>query len=290
MKIRILTLLGGFLWFTPVSLVNSAQLCLEADDHSRVTAAGGSITEIIYFLKSDEKLVAVDVTSNYPMEAKELPSIGYVRALSAEGILSLNPSVIIGEDDMGPIEVIDQIKKSGVPIVAIAENHSIEGIIEKVRCVATIIGKSEYADEILRENVYPKISELRAHTSKKSRVSRKKVLFILGMQSGSPLVAGKAVSADGFISMIGGENSMNDFEGWKPVSTEAIIKASPDIILISNRGLAAVGDKKDLRNHPALKLTPAARNNEIYAMDGMEMLGFGPRTINAALELSKKIN
>ena len=152
MKIRILTLLGGFLWFTPVSLVNSAQLCLEADDHSRVTAAGGSITEIIYFLKSDEKLVAVDVTSNYPMEAKELPSIGYVRALSAEGILSLNPSVIIGEDDMGPIEVIDQIKKSGVPIVAIAENHSIEGIIEKVRCVATIIGKSEYADEILMED------------------------------------------------------------------------------------------------------------------------------------------
>ena len=105
-------------------------------------------------VKSDEKLVAVDVTSNYPMEAKELPSIGYVRALSAEGILSLNPSVIIGEDDMGPIEVIDQIKKSGVPIVAIAENHSIEGIIEKVRCVATIIGKSEYADEILMENVY----------------------------------------------------------------------------------------------------------------------------------------
>ena len=232
----------------------------------------------------------MDVTSNYPTEAKELPSIGYVRALSAEGILSLNPSVIIGEDDMGPIEVIDQIKKSGVPIVAIAEDHSIEGIIEKVRCVATIIGKSEHAEEILREKVYPKISKLRVHTSEKLRVSRKKVLFILGMQSGSPLVAGKAVSADGFISMIGGENSMNDFEGWKPVSTEAIIKASPDIILISKRGLAAVGDKKDLRNHPALKLTPAARNNEIYAMDGMEMLGFGPRTINAALELSKKIN
>ena len=232
----------------------------------------------------------MDVTSNYPTEAKELPSIGYVRALSAEGILSLNPSVIIGEDDMGPLEVIDQIKKSGVPIVAIAENHSIEGIIEKVRCVATIIGKSEHAEEILREKVYPKISKLRVHTSEKLRVSRKKVLFILGMQSGSPLVAGKAVSADGFISMIGGENSMNDFEGWKPVSTEAIIKAAPDIILISNRGLAAVGDKEDLRNHPALKLTPAARNNEIYAMDGMEMLGFGPRTINAALELSKKIN
>ena len=103
MKIRILTLLGGFLWFTPVSLVNSAQLCLEADDHSRVTAAGGSITEIIYFLKSDEKLVAVDVTSNYPMEAKELPSIGYV-TLGGRHTLT---GFIIGEDDMGPIEVPD---------------------------------------------------------------------------------------------------------------------------------------------------------------------------------------
>ena len=132
----------------------------------------------------------MDVTSNYPMEAKELPSIGlHSQALNC---------VII-------IQLRDQIKKSGVPIVAIAENHSIEGIIEKVRCVATIIGKSEYADEILMENVYPKISEL---LTKKSRVSEK-------ISS-----SGKAVSADGFISMIGGENSMNDF--WKPVSTEAL--------------------------------------------------------------------
>ena len=89
-----------------LSMAQSNQECFPADDSTRVTAAGGSITEIIYYLEGDKKLVAVDVTSNYPEEASLLPSIGYVRALSAEGILSLNPSIVIGEDDMGPPEVI----------------------------------------------------------------------------------------------------------------------------------------------------------------------------------------
>ena len=128
-----------------LSMAQSKQECFPANDSTRVTAAGGSITEIIYFLEANDKLVAVDVTSNYPEEASIFPSIGYVRALSAEGILSLNPSIIIGEDDMGPAEVIEQIKESEVEIITVEEDHSITGILNKVNCVAAIIDKEKYA-------------------------------------------------------------------------------------------------------------------------------------------------
>ena len=100
------------------------EACEKALDSSRITSAGGSITEIIYFLEQESRLIAVDVTSNYPESALNLPSIGYVRALSAEGVLSLDPTLIIGENDMGPPSVIDQIKRTNVEIKILPEIHS----------------------------------------------------------------------------------------------------------------------------------------------------------------------
>ena len=86
--------------------------------------------------------------------------------------------------------------------------------------------------------------------------------------------------------MIGAKNVMDSFEGWKPVSTEAIIEASPDLILISNRGLSSFKTTEKLGEHPSLVFTPASKNNNIIAMDGMAMLGFGPRTIFSAREIA----
>ena len=73
---------------------SSLYACQESKDSDRITVAGGSVTEILYFLGSEDKIIAVDITSNYPEEAKDFPSIGYVRNLSAEGILSLKPSIM----------------------------------------------------------------------------------------------------------------------------------------------------------------------------------------------------
>ena len=90
--------------------------CDLAENSDKVVIAGGSLTEIVYDLKEEEKLIAVDITSNFPPEAKELPSIGYVRALSTEGLLSLSPSLILGEDDMGPPLVLDQLSLVGIDL------------------------------------------------------------------------------------------------------------------------------------------------------------------------------
>ena len=258
--------------------------CDKALDPSRITVAGGSITEIIYALEQDEKLVAVDITSNFPKQASELPSIGYVRALSAEGVLSLSPSLILGENDMGPAAVMEQLSRVGIDIKIIPEENTADGIIDKVSCVANILDMSDYDKNLVLNDLRNEVNDL--HSIVKSNQSPKKVMFILGMESGSPTVGGKGTSADGFIKMTGGINVMNSFEGWKPVSTESIIEASPDFIIISNRGLSSFKTVEKLGQHPTLIFTPASKQNNIIAFDGMAMLGFGPRTISSAKEVA----
>ena len=263
--------------------------CDRAEDASRVTIAGGSLTEIVYLLGQENKLVAVDITSNYPKEAKELPSIGYVRALSAEGVLSLSPTLILGEDDTGPAAVMEQLSRVGIQIEIIPEENTTNGIIRKVKCVAEILGVDSITKDKTLNDLNADAKELRLLTE----INKKeppKVMFILSMESGSPTVGGLDTSADGLIKMTGAINVMDSFEGWKPVSTEAIIQAKPDFILISERGLNSFGSIEKLGQHPSLVFTPAAKKNNIIAMDGMSMLGFGPRTISSAKEIAKKYN
>lgn len=276
------------LLLTYLILIPYAGACNPPKDISRITVAGGSITEIVYLLNMESHLVAVDITSNYPQAAKALPSIGYVRNLSAEGILSLNPTVIIGEDDMGPEDVLTQIKVAGVDMFIVEEQYSAMGIIRKIECVADILGKRKLADDLINEELLPKTNRLEILAAS-NLVSPPKILFILSMQSGSPIVAGHSVSADGLIKMVGGINAMRSFEGWKPVGTEPIIESNPDVIIISNRGLIGFGDISDLTNHPALRFTAAVKNKKVFVVDGMEMLGFGPRTLSLAVTLAEKI-
>ena len=169
----------------------------------------------------EQNIVAVDITSTYPDVAKAFPSIGYVRNLSAEGLLSLSPTLILDENDMGPSETMAQLKNSGIEYFMIDEVHSSWGILDKFICVARIIDREEKAQKIVRENLSLKIKLLEELVIKTAR-QRSKVMFVLSMRSGSPIVGGKSVSADRFIKMFGGVNSVN-FQGWKPVGPEAII-------------------------------------------------------------------
>ena len=262
--------------------------CEEAINKSRIIVAGGSLTEIIYFLNEQEKLVAVDITSNYPEKATELPSIGYVRSLSTEGVLSLNPNLILGEEDMGPPLVVEQIKNTGVDLRVIQEDYSLDSITGKILCVGKILGVTEKATKLIKSKLQKNIDNLINVNLDKVNIN-KKVMIILGMDGTSPMVAGRQTSGNGFIGMIGANNIMNSFEGWKPVSAESILVENPDLIIITNRGLNNFGTIEKLAKHPSLAFTNAAQNLNILAIDGMSLLGFGPRTIEVANTVAEKL-
>ena len=268
--------------------LNDVSTCKLADDHSKIVIAGGSITEIIYFLNENKKIVGVDVTSNYPKKAKDLPSIGYVRNLSTEGILSLNPTLVLGEDDMGPPNVIQQIKEIDVDLRIIPEEKNISGIINKIQCVASIIGASEKAQEMINTSLLQSIKELEK-IQNYSQIRTKKVMLILSMQGTSPIVAGRGTSGDGFINMIGAQNVFDSFDGWKPVSAESIIAANPEYILLPDRDMHKNSNVNNLKTNPLFKNTIAGLKNNFISQDAMTMLGFGPRSIDSALKIAKEI-
>jgi iron complex transport system substrate-binding protein len=255
-----------------------------APDASRIVVAGGSLTEILYALDEQSRIVAVDRTATYPEAAKELPQIGYVRAISAEGVLSLQPTLVLGEHDMGPPEVVEQLEAMGVDVLLVPETFSVEGIKEKIDCVAAAVG-AEQRGKLLARSLSATTETVRQHEIQSPKPQG---IVLLGLQSGSPLAAGLNTSGDGLLGLAGVDNALS-FEGWKPVSAEALAAAQPDFIVIPERGVAAAGGVEELLEHPALRLTPAAMHRRVIVMDGMAMLGFGPRTVEAASALRRTL-
>lgn len=274
----------SFLLFDKFSFAN----CSKAKDTSRIVVAGGSITEILFFLNESKNIVAVDTTSNYPEDAKNYPSIGYVRALSAEGVLSLKPTLIIGEKDMGPENVLEQLKKTKIELRVLDEKNSVKGIQDKVSCIASILGKNK--DDNFEKNISleKSVSKLKV-ISKANSKKNIRGLVILMMQGTSPVVAGRNTSGGDFLKMIGSKNTMSSFEGWKPAGKEAILLSNPNFILITKRATKSYGSLNSFLKESGIEMTEAARTQNVFSLDGMSFLGFGPRTINSGLEISNKI-
>ena len=263
-------------------------VCETASNTEKVVVAGGSLTEIMYYLGLQQKIVALDVTSSYPKEAKKLPSIGYVRALSTEGVLSLDPTLVIGENDMGPENVVEQIKRTNIDLRIIPETHSAEGIKSKVLCLGAIFDLNDKTKKKVNDELIPLIDDLK-DIQKKNEKLKKRILLILSMQGTSPVVAGLGTAGDGFIKMTGASNVITEFEGWKPVSPESLILSNPDYILITSRGMRSFKSIDELVKQPALSLTNAAKNRNVIDINGMAMLGFGPRGIKTALKVARRI-
>ncbi len=272
-----------------VVLTDDLDQCYISNDLSRVVVAGGSITEIIYFLDLDKYLTAVDVTSNFPDKAKNLPSIGYVRNLSTEGILSLNPTLFLGENDMGPPIVLEQLKETALDIRIIPEQHSANGILEKVYCVGEIMGleisqiKEKTID--LNKNVN-RLYEL----TDKGILKSTRVMFVLNMRGNSPIVAGKGTSGNGFISIIGCKNAFDNVQGWKPISEESVLNVNPDYIILPNKDIHKSSTIDNVLDNPIFMNTEAGKNKNFIFEDAMAMLGFGPRTLDIAVKIAESIS
>ena len=253
---------------------------------ARIITIGGSVTEIVYALGEQDRLIARDTTSTYPAEAAALPDVGYIRALSAEGVLGLAPDLIIALEGSGPPEVLAVIKASGIPLIEIPDGYDGAAISTKIRTVGEALGVEAKADVLATaiDNAIATAAEAASASSYRPRV-----LFILSMQGGRIMSAGTNTHADGIIRLAGGDNVMNTIKGYKPVSDEAVMVTAPDVVVMMDRGGDHAISDEMLFAHPALSASPAAANHAVVRLDGMKLLGFGPRTAEAIAELSEKM-
>lgn len=258
---------------------------------ARIVSVGGDVTETLYLLGLQDSIEAVDTTSVFPQpDVSRKKSVGYMRALSSEGVLSMAPTLILATGKSGPPEVVAALKASSAPFVEIDGPDTPEGVAEKVLEIAKVVGK-EQAGRKLAEKIkadFEDVAEARAKIAEPA-----KVLFLLSVQSGRALAGGRGTAADAMLTLAGANNVATAFEGYKPLSGEAALLMAPDAIVVMKAapGSRTADPHGDIANQIAaiegLADTPAVKNGRIIEFDGSLMLQFGPRAAEAARELMR---
>ena len=259
--------------FTPVSAAPS----------QRVVIVGGTLTEIAFKLGAGGSIVGVDTTSTWPPETKKIKKVGYMRRLSAEGILSLDPDIVLISEKSGPKTAIDQLQSAGVPVLTAPTPNGIASIVPTIRFISRQLSESKDPNPIIKRFETQIMS-----IQKRIKVITKRpgILVLLSISRGPAIAAGSATSAHTMITLAGGRNVLSSLNGYKPVSTEAIIKAAPDFIVLPEHTAKSAGGIKEVISRPEIAATPAGRSRRIMVMDTLKLLGFGLRTPEAIAELA----
>lgn len=252
-----------------------------------VLSIGGPVTEIVAALGQQHRLKARDTTSLYPPEVQDLPDVGYLRALSPEGVLSVDPGLILAEEGAGPPEALEVIRAADLNLVEVPDALSTEGILRRIAVIGAALGVPEAA-HALATQVEEEMARATAHATRPT-AEKKRVLFILSTQGGRINAAGRGTAAQAIIDLAGGVNVLADFQGYRQITDEAVARAAPDVILMMDRGGDHGPDDAALFSMPAIGLTPAGRDRAVVRMDGLLLLGFGPRTAQAVMALNRAL-
>jgi iron complex transport system substrate-binding protein len=250
----------------------------------RLISIGGALTEIVYSLHAHTELVGVDTTSIYPTEASRLPNVGYARSLSTEGILALHPTQLLATAEAGPPIVLKQIVDAGIPLSILPSCHQFIDVIDRVRTIGRLVHKTDAAETLASRlllewnNTQKRVANLKLNNTR--------VLFILSQNPSQLMVGGEKTSAASMIAYAGARNAISGFSGFKPLTPEAVIAANPDVILVTDQGMKAVGGIGGVIHFPGVKQTRAGKELKVVSLEAMYLLGFGPRMPLAVAELN----
>jgi iron complex transport system substrate-binding protein len=270
-----------------VTVVDGGGRSVAIDDATRILSIGGDVTEILYALGAGHRIVGVDTTSQFPPEAlKEKKSVGYMRALSSEGVVSVGATVVLASEGSGPPEVVKTLKASSVPYVEVTDKSSAEAIVSKVRLVAKVVGAEAEGEKLVQKVM----DDFKVLADWRTRVGRPlRALFVLAVQNGRVMVGGKNTSADAILKLAGANNVADDVTGFRPLPDEAIVALAPDVIVAMRRSSDKDGhDLSQLSGMKGVQSTPAGAAKRIIMVDGLYTLGFGPRAPAAARDLMAK--
>ena len=255
----------------------------------RIVSLNGSTTEILFALGVGDNVVGCDASSTYPKGVKEkLPSVGYQYGLNAEGILSLNPTLVIGRDDVRPPQVVQQLRMAGVTVLLLKEPRSFETAKQRLLTIGTAVGREKEAAE-LTEALAVDIKKLETKLASRKEQSKQKALFLYLRGTQTTLVLGTDTAPGAMFDIIGVENAAGSIKGNKPMTAEAVIAAQPDVYVLFTTSLQSVGGVDGLLKLPGLAHTPAGQNRRVVTLDGQYLSGFGPRCGRAALDLFRGI-
>ena len=270
----------------PVAVTGADGVEVRVDDASRLVTLGGAVTETVYALGLGDRVVGADQSSLYPADVQAKPRLGYFRQTSAEGVLSLRPTLVISTEGLGPPPVARQLRAAGVPVLLLREAHSADDAVDRIRLLAEALGREERGEAII-ERIERDLAE--AERLQEGQETEPKALFIYARGAGLVSVAGRETGADAILRLAGGENVVTGYADYRPLTAEAVVAAAPDVIVVPERGLESVGGVEGLLRQPGLALTPAGQAGRVVAVDDALLLSFGPRLGEGVLRLTRAL-
>ena len=258
-----------------------------ADLPQRWVSAGGALSEWVSALGGESKLVGVDTTSQHPESLKALPSIGYQRSLSAEGILSLRPDILIGTEEMGPPPVLSQVKAAKVQVELFSAQPDLPTLEKNVTHLGQLLGTEAQAKQLLHSYQQQLDAQNVRVADAQSKQKAPGVLLLLGHAGGKPLIAGKNTAADWLLQQAGGHN-LATHTGYKPFSVESLASLDPEVLVFADRALTGDAAKAALfKENPILNSSRAAKAGRVLELDPTLLVGgLGPRLPAALKTLS----
>jgi iron complex transport system substrate-binding protein len=264
----------------------------DGTDKERIVCVSKQLTEIIYALGAGNKIVAVDLSSTYPEAVKKLPTVGYHRMLSAEGIISMKPTVVFyngGTDAaIGPATVLPQLEKIGIPVKEWRGTESIEDIKKLIQELGVYLHAEKKADSLCHKlDADMKLAE----EKRKQYTDIPKVMIIhFGRASNIYFPFGRKGAGNAMIEMAGGQNALDTTSKFRTLSPEILVQYQPEVILATEFGFDRMGGLDKFKELPGIALTPAAKDNRIYRIEEHDLLYFGPRTGENVLKLMDQIH
>lgn len=267
---------GGAL---PVTYVGPDGVETRVADASRIVSLSGEFSEIIWELGLGDRLVGVDLSSVYPPEEMAaITKVGVERLLFAELILSTEPTVVVGDVDATPVEAIDQVRGTGVPVVILPRYQGVDAPAEKIRVVGEVLGVPDRAAE-LADRVQGEIDEVVARAA--AAEDRPRVAVVYAANRGETLLLlGDNTVMEGLIEAAGGVDVAPEAgaDGMLALTPEALAGGAPDIIVTASRTFDTLGGLEGFLELPGVAQTPAGRNRRVLVYEDLFLLGLGPRT------------
>lgn len=275
----------------PIRVKSVGNEVVEVTDVSRIVVLNGDVNEILYALGMGDRIVANDITGYFPDDAKKKPKIGYQRTLSAEAILSFRPTLVIGNTDAGPPAVLTQLRGAGVAVVIVEAGDDVADAPKKIRRVGAAVGLMNEGDA-LGDKIETQLRAVQKKWSDAANRYEPRAAFLYLRGPRTQLLGGSGTRANAMLLGAGATDAgafYANVKGYVPITSEALVQANPDVIVVLDDGLESVGGIDGLMKIPGIALTKAGQNKRILSFDDLKLLELGPRTPDALDELSRAL-
>lgn len=254
------------------------------EDTTRIVALNGDLTETIFAMGAGDRVVGIDLTTTYPTEAAALPEVGLGRELNAEAVIGLAPTLVIGDEQIGPQSAIDQVRAAGIPVVILPAEVTFDGVMRKFTAVGTILGLPAEA-EALKQQVGAELDDALAVAEQATSEPTAAYLYVRGPET--LLLFGSAMPTHFLIEAAGGIDAAGEAGVIfaENLSAEQLVEAAPEVLITPEEGFEIIGGLDSFLALPGVADTPAGRSRNVLTYDEALLLGMGPRVGQALMQL-----